>query len=57
MTPHHLQFDEEEESKTQHLGVFLYELAHTRTPFPDQTREFENALTELLGEVGVEALS
>jgi len=39
------------------IGVFLHELAHTRTPFPDQTREFENVLTELLGEVGVEALS
>lgn len=39
------------------IGVFLHELAHTKTPFPDQTREFENALTELLGEVGVEALS
>jgi hypothetical protein len=34
------------------LGVLLHELAHTRTPFPDQTREFENALTDLLGEVG-----
>jgi hypothetical protein len=39
------------------IGVFLHELAHTRTPFPDQTREFENVLTELLGQVGVEALS
>lgn len=57
MTPHHLQFEDEEEYKTQILGVFLHELAHTRTPFPDQTREFENALTELLGEVGVEAHS
>jgi hypothetical protein len=39
------------------IGVFLHELAHTRTPFPDQTREFENVLTDLLGQVGVEALS
>jgi len=42
---------------TEFIGVFLHELAHTRTPFPDQTREFENVLTSLLGEVGVEAIS
>lgn len=43
--------------QAEFIGVFLHELAHTRTPFPDQTRQFENVLTELLGEVGVEALS
>jgi len=44
-------------NQPEFIGVFLHELAHTRTPFPDQTREFENVLTELLGEVGVAALS
>lgn len=39
------------------LGVLLHELAHTRTPFPDQTREFENVLTDLLGEVGQAAVN
>lgn len=43
--------------QAEFIGVFLHELAHTRTPFPDQTREFENVLTDLLGQVGVEALS
>ncbi|WP_282352606.1 hypothetical protein [Haloferax volcanii] len=57
MTPRHLQFDDGEEFKIQLLGIFLHELAHTRTPFPEQTREFGSVLTELLGEVGVEALS
>lgn len=38
------------------IGTLLHELAHTRTPFPDQTREFESILTQFLGSVGYEAL-
>jgi hypothetical protein len=44
-------------SKQEFIGTLLHELAHTRTRFSDQTREFERALTDLLGQVGTEALS
>lgn len=39
------------------LGILLHELAHTRTPAPDQTRAFEQVLTDFLGIVGNEAVS
>lgn len=38
------------------LGTLLHELAHTRTPFPDQTREFEAVLSDFLGTVGYAAI-
>lgn len=44
-------------SPEKFTGVLLHEVAHTRTLAPDQTREFENALTELLGIVGKEAVT
>lgn len=39
------------------IGTILHELAHTRTPFPDQTREFERVLSDFLGTVGYEAVN
>ena len=38
------------------IGTLLHELAHTRTPYPDQTRQFENVLTGFLGTVGYQAI-
>jgi hypothetical protein len=37
-------------------GTLLHELAHAKTGFDDVSREFENALTEMLGEVAVVGL-
>lgn len=45
------------QSPEDFLGTLLHELAHTRTPMPDQTRAFENVLTEFLGSVGYEAVT
>lgn len=37
-------------------GTLLHEVAHPLSDAPDQTREFERALTDLLGEVAVKAI-
>jgi predicted metal-dependent hydrolase len=38
------------------LGILIHEIAHTKTPYPDQTREFENVLTDYLGKLGSECI-
>lgn len=45
------------DDQAEFIGVLLHEVAHTKTPFPDQTREFESVLTDLLGQLGAEVLS
>ena len=37
-------------------GTLLHEIAHTKTGYDDVSREFETALTEMLGEVAVSGL-
>jgi len=41
---------------TKFASVLLHELAHPKSRAKDQTREFERALTEMLGETATEAL-
>lgn len=45
------------EDDEKFIGALLHEVAHAKTPFPDQTREFESALSDLLGMVGAAAVT
>jgi len=38
-------------SLNRFAGTFLHELAHARTGFSDVSREFEQALTDLIGNI------
>jgi hypothetical protein len=44
-------------SVTAFAGTLLHEIAHAKTGFDDVTREFENALTELLGAASAAAIT
>jgi hypothetical protein len=41
---------------TEFAATLLHEVAHPRSGAKDQTREFERALTDMLGETATEAL-
>jgi hypothetical protein len=44
-------------SLSEFAGTLLHEIAHAKTGYDDVSREFENALTDMLGQVAVSGLS
>jgi hypothetical protein len=43
-------------SLSEFAGTLLHEIAHAKTGYDDVSRAFENALTEMLGQVAVSGL-
>jgi hypothetical protein len=44
-------------SVEEFAGTLLHEIAHAKTGYADVSRDFENALTEMLGRVAASQLS